>query len=107
MYEHGHERLEVFRLAVEVADWAVLVHVPAYRRHLREQLARAVDSIVLNIAEGAGQPPGAAKRNHYRIALGSTGEVGAIVLLLKPVGGEERQQQLRRIGAMLSKLSRG
>src|SRR5688572_10259598 len=104
MYEHGHERLEVYKLAVEVADWAVLVPVPAYRRHLRDQLARAVDSVVLNIA---GQPPGAVKRNHYRIALGSTAEVAAIIQLLKPPAAELRQQQLRRIGAMLAKLSRG
>ena len=42
-----HEKLEVYRIAVEYADLA--------NAHIRDQLRRASDSIVNNIAEGAGE----------------------------------------------------
>src|SRR5688572_18684244 len=101
----AHERLDVYRLAVELARWAAAQPIPPSRRHLRDQLVRAADSVVLNIAEGAGGEPGDARRNHFRIAAGSAAEVAAIIDLVLPNAGG-RVDELRRIGAMLAKLSR-
>jgi four helix bundle protein len=100
----GHENLDVYRLAVRVARWAARQSIPAARRHLRDQLARAADSVVLNIAEGCGQDPGAARRNHFRIAKGSAAETCAVLDLLDFPDAAERQQELRRVGSMLTRL---
>jgi four helix bundle protein len=101
----AHDRLDVYRLALEVARWAATVAIPSSRKHLRDQLVRAADSVVLNIAEGAGREPGDSRRYHFRIAGGSAAEVAAIVDLVLPNAGD-RLHDLRRLGAMLSKLSR-
>lgn len=104
--EFGHERLDVYRLALEVARWAAAQAIPASRKHLRDQLVRAADSMVLNIAEGSGREPGDSRRYHFRIAAGSAAEVAAVLDLVALPGGAERQHELRRVGAMLSKLAR-
>lgn len=105
---HGHEQLEVYRVAREVARWAAAnaPAIPAYRKHLRDQLIRAADSVVLNIAEGAGREPGDTRRHHFRIAAGSAAEVSAVLDLVELPGGAERQEETRRVGAMLSRLAR-
>jgi hypothetical protein len=72
--EFLHEGLDCYKLAVQVSRWAAMQVFPGHRKHLRDQLVRAADSIVLNIAEGAGRGPGDSRRNQYRIALGSAAE---------------------------------
>ena len=96
----GHEKLTVYSVALGVARWAQDVGA---RRNLKDQLVRAADSVVLNIAEAAGLPPGDARRHHFRIALGSAAEVAAAIDL---IGAEGPAEDIRRVGAMLSKLSR-
>ncbi len=105
-FAFGHERLDCYRLALEVARWAARQVLPPDRRHLRDQLVRAADSMVLNIGEGSGHEPGAARRNHYRVAAGSAGEVHSILDLVDLPEGAVRQEQLRRVGAMLWSMSR-
>ena len=102
----GHCRLDCYRLALEVARWAPSASIAPTRKHLREQLVRAADSIVLNLAEGSGHPPGDARRNHYRIALGSAAEVHAVMDLLGLGAEEPPRLALERVGAMLTKLVR-
>ena len=101
-----HERLEVYRLMLDIARWAGSVAIPASRRHLRDQLLRAVDSAVLNIAEGAAHPRGDARRNHYRIALGSAAESSAALDLINAANADTRRAELRRVGAMLAVMAR-
>ena len=51
------------------------------RRHntaLAKQGTNAVDSVLLNLAEGSGRD-GGDRLHHYRIALGSLREVGAVL----------------------------
>ena len=96
----GHEKLTVYSVALGVARWAQEVGA---RRSLKDQLVRAADSVVLNIAEAAGLPPGDARRHHFRIAIGSAAEVDAVIDLIGAVGPAE---DIRRVGAMLAKLSR-
>ena len=101
----AHENLDVYRLALEVARWFPTVAVPRGRASLREQGCRAADSVVLNIAEGRARGGGAGK-NHFRIALGSAAEVCAVLDLVQSRDAAEYQQKLRRIGAMLARMSR-
>ena len=75
-----HERLDVYRLALEwlaIAD-DIVQHLPRGRSHLADQLTRAATSIVLNIAEGAGKYSNGDKRRYYLSAVGSTTECAAI-----------------------------
>ena len=107
MTQHfSHETLQAYHLAVEISRWAAEQSFPAYRKHLRDQLVRAADSIVLNIAEGSGRGPGEARRNHYRIALGSAAEVASIIDIAPFSDADLRRTELRRLGAMLAGLVR-
>lgn len=101
----AHERLDCYRLALELARWAASAAIPPQRKHLREQLVRAADGVVLAIAEGSGLA-GDARRHHYRIALGSACEGGAIVDLLAPRDHAAIRDRIVRVAAMLSKMAR-
>ena len=100
-FEFGHERLDCYKLAVKVARWAAKQHIPAERKHLRGQLLAAADSVPANIAEGSGYEPGAQRRHHYRIAMGSAAEACSVLDVVDLPGGPEKQDELRRVGAML------
>ena len=104
----AHEKLDCYRLAVEVARWFQQTSFPRGRAELRKQGQDAADSIVLNIAEGAGrrQGKGDARKNHHEIAHGSAAECCAVLDLVTIDGAEQQQQKLRQIGAMLAKLAR-
>jgi four helix bundle protein len=79
-------------------------------RHLRDQLIRAAQSIVLNIAEGNGKQPSPDRRRFLQIAYGSALEcAGALDILV--VCGVLKEEQimpakhlLARIVAMLVKM---
>ena len=96
-----HERLEVYTVALAVARRVAKL---GGSRALKDQALRAAQSIVLNVAEGASLVPGDAKRNHYRIALGSAGEVAAALDLLD--GPADLITDNRRVGQMLGALTR-
>jgi len=83
MQRFDHEKLDVYKTAIE---WVALAHeiVAAMldgNRHgpLADQLQRAASSIMLNIAEGAGEFSPAEKARFYRIAKRSATECAAIV----------------------------
>ena len=101
----AHERLDCYRLALDLAHWSVAAAIPPQRKHLREQLVRAADGVVLAIAEGSGLS-GDARRHHYRIALGSVCEVAAIADLLAPADHADVRGRIVRIAAMLSQMAR-
>ena len=104
-YAFDHENLDVYKLALEVARACPALKIGVGRSHLRDQLQRAADSVVLNIAEGRARG-GDAGRNHYRIAAGSAAESCAALDLVGTPEAAEQQPKLRRIGAMLRGLSR-
>ncbi len=90
---------------MSVTERVAATRWPSGRGHLKDQAIRASDSVVLNIAEGCGRGrKTAAGRNHFRIALGSAGEVFAVFQMLRL--DTELQGDLQRIGAMLSGLAR-
>jgi four helix bundle protein len=73
------ERLLAYRVACEMlAELGRVSRGWHGRANLRAQALDAAESVVLNLGEGAAQPPrSGAKRRHYVIALGSADEVGA------------------------------
>jgi four helix bundle protein len=78
-----HERLEVYRYALEFAELAQDALSRERSRALHDQLARASMGIVLCIAEGAGRRSKADKSRFYAMARGSATECAAIFDLLK------------------------
>ena len=106
----AHDRLDVYRVALEFAAWArqASLPLPTGRAALRDQLGRAAESVVLNIAEGSGQRSLAVARRHYRIARGSAAECSAAVDLLGIYGVADPapgRALIRRIGAMLGRMA--
>jgi four helix bundle protein len=104
------ERLDVYRVAVQFHRSLVpLKHVRG-AADLRDQLFRASESIVLNIAEGAGRYGADDKRRFYRMANGSAMEcVGALKLfhnrgIFSEAGYQARRTLLIRIIQMLARL---
>jgi len=104
-YRFDHENLDAYKIALEVARACVMLRVAPGRAHLRDQLVRAADSVVLNLAEGRARG-GDAGRNHYRIAAGSAAEACACLDLVGTPEAAAQQPKLRRIGAMLHGLRR-
>lgn len=108
------ERLEVFKLAVEVVALLdeVTAELPDGRGYMRDQLRRAANSIPLNIAEGAGEFAPVEKARFYRMARRSATECAGQVSVCRRLGliGAPRSEctldLLRRVIAMLVLLIR-
>jgi four helix bundle protein len=109
-----HERLDVYQRAIEALDLCdeIIEQMPAGRAHLKDQLDRAATSVVLNIAEGAGELSFDEKCRFYRIARRSATEAAAIlhIVLRRKHGPEEKiasaRELLDRVVAMLVKMTK-
>jgi four helix bundle protein len=80
-----HERLEVYRAALvflQIVE-SLQDQAPTIRKHLADQLDRASTSIVLNIAEGAGEFSPPEKARFYRMARRSATECAAVLDILR------------------------
>jgi four helix bundle protein len=107
-----HERLDVYRLAVEHLVHAARIarRIPPHDGFLRQQLLRASTSICFNLAEGSGELSAGDKVRFYRMARRSASEAAAIYDALAALGiienarTREPKQQLSRICAMLTRL---
>ena len=112
MHELSFEKLEVFQLAAElVAEVQGLNdRLGRGKARLKDQLHRASMSVLLNIAEGAGEFSPAEKAHFFRIALRSTTEcVGCFVIVVKlkwiqPQDLMTAREYTFRIVSMLTKL---
>jgi four helix bundle protein len=108
-----HERLEVYQLSINAiaATHEVLSAVPRGHANLSDQLYRAVMSIPLNIAEGAGEHRPLEKARFYRIARRSATEASAALDILACLKLTDRRAirnakvLLARIVAMLVRLA--
>jgi four helix bundle protein len=79
-----HERVGAYHHSLELLDVAdEILEVSKLNAHLRSQLDRAATSIVLNIAEGAGEFSPREKQRFYRMARRSTNECAALFDILK------------------------
>ena len=107
-----HERLDVYRVAIELVVLAddVSNDLPRGRGYLADQLQRASTSVVLNIAEGAGEFSPKEKARFYRMARRSATESAAVLDVcrcLKLVADERYssgREYLLRIVAMLTSM---
>ena len=109
----GHEKLDVYRAAIEYVGWAYrLCEDLKGHRNAKDQLLRASQAIPLNIAEGNGKGTGGDRRRYFEIARGSALECGAVQDVLQVCGAvsaeenEKAKALLVRIVAMLTKLGR-
>jgi len=80
-----HSKLDVYQRALELLDLLDQIHdlMPPGRAHLKDQLDRAGTSVVLNIAEGAGEFSPPEKQRFYRMARRSATETAAILDILE------------------------
>ena len=76
-----------FRAYTEALRLAAAVRGIAVTGHLRDQLLRAVDSVVLNLAEGGADGTRAQKARYFGIARASPWEAGAAIDLVA-ISGE-------------------
>ena len=85
MTEFDHEKLDVYRVALEfvVAASDIAEKFLNGRHNLADQLDRASSSVVLNIAEGAGEFSPAEKARFYRMAKRSATECAAALDVCK------------------------
>jgi four helix bundle protein len=83
-----HEKLDVYQRSLELLDLVDDIHdlLPPGRAHLKDQLDRAATSIVLNIAEGAGEYSVPDKQRFYRMARRSATETAAVLDILERRG---------------------
>ena len=104
------ERLDVYRAALAFRHSLRILETVRNISAQRDQLFRAADSVILNIAEGAGRSTPADKRRHYSYAKGSAMECGAALTLLHACGALrevaylERRKMIIRVIQMLSRL---
>lgn len=105
-----HERLDVYHAALEFLPLALSLVPRQGERYMLDQLERAAQGIILNIAEGGGRHSRQDKRRFYEMAKGSATECAAIldVLRIRGLGSPEDQARARtlivRVVKMLSKL---
>ena len=77
-----HERLDVYRLAVEFHVFSMKLVARSGIRNIRDQLERASLSVVLCIAEGTGRTTPKDKKRFYSMARGSATECAALLDIL-------------------------
>ena len=107
----GHEKLDVYRAAIEYVGWAYrFCESMNGHRNAKDQLIRASQAIPLNIAEGNGKATDGDRRRYFEIARGSALECGAVqdvMEVCEALSVQENASQkliLDRIVAMLTRL---
>ncbi len=114
MYYFDYEKLDIYRVAMEftVLVDEIVEQFPRGRSHLADQLHRASTSVLLNIAEGAGEYAENEKARFYRMARRSGTESAAILELGKRLKlidesnyGKSRELLIRII-SMLTKMTK-
>ncbi|MFH1533076.1 MAG: four helix bundle protein [Pseudomonadota bacterium] len=96
MKSFDHEKLDVYKIAIQFVAFAdpLCGNLPSGRAYLADQLRRASSSIVLNIAEGAGEFAQNEKMRFYRMARRSATECAGILDVME-VLGHEKEHLLR------------
>src|SRR5262249_26082393 len=107
-------RLRVYQRAIEflALATAIVEELPRGHAERADQLIRAAESVVRNIAEGAGRWSAADGSKHYKIARGEAMECAASldVLKLRKLLAEEKYDRgnelLEGVVSMLTKMLR-
>ena len=105
------QRLDVYQRAIEflalVGD--VVAELPKGHAERSDQLVRAAESVVRNIAEGAGRWSDADSAKHYKIARGEAMECAAsldVMRLRKRVPPPQYDQGIRLLEAVVAMLTK-
>jgi four helix bundle protein len=106
------QRLEVYQRAIEFLALVIDIvdTVPKGHADRSDQLVRAAESVVRNIAEGAGRFTAADGAKHYKIARGEAMECAASldVMKLRRILDNQRYEDgircLESVVAMLTKM---
>lgn len=109
-----HEKLDVYRISLDLVMLVdeIVKKLPKGRAYLADQFLRAVTSISLNIAEGAGEYARLEKARFYRMAKRSATECSAILdicfrlELIDTAQKDKCKLLLIRIVAMLIKMAK-
>jgi four helix bundle protein len=106
-----HEKLDVYRVALEFVGWAfeVAKKLSGAHRHAREQLLRSSQSVPQNIAEGNGKRSLADRRRFFEIARGSALESAAsldVLMVCRAVSKDEAEEGKRILHRIVSMLTR-
>lgn len=112
--EFLHEKLHAYRVALQFGEWVfgMCRTNSSIRSSLRDQLERATESILLNIAEGNSKKTRADRRRFFGDARGSTFECAAVIDILSlqhiipPDTARAQKTTLERIASMLTGLMR-
>jgi four helix bundle protein len=107
-----HERLDVYKISMDfiILSDQLIGSLPSGRSYLGDQLHRAASSIILNIAEGAGEFSKKEKARFYRMARRSATECAAVLDICRCLKLSEPEiilsgrSMLLRIVAMLVSL---
>jgi four helix bundle protein len=107
------EQLDVFSVSVEMVLCVdgIAGNLPKGRGYMRDQLRRAANSVVLNIAEGAGEYSPGDKARFYRMAKRSATEAAAQVIVANRLSLTEgadvarASELLHRIVSMLVRMA--
>jgi four helix bundle protein len=108
----GHDRLDVYRLAIGYVAWVYekVASLEGGHRAARDPWLRAGQSIPLSIAEGNGKTADADRRRYFETARGSALGCAAIQdglvvgKALDETESQSRKTELERMAAMLSRL---
>jgi four helix bundle protein len=108
-----HEKLDVYQAAIALVMLIdeIVERLPRGRAYLADQLLRAGTSVLLNIAEGAGEYSGNEKIRFYRMARRSATECAGIFDICHRLQLIDETQYLKgrelliRIVAMLTKMA--
>ena len=105
------QRLDVYQRAIEflalVGD--IVDDLPKGHADRADQLVRAAESVVRNIAEGAGRWSSADCSKHYKSARGSAMECAAsldVMRLRKVVAPERYERGIRLLEAVVSMVTK-
>jgi four helix bundle protein len=106
------QRLDVYQRAIEFLALAydIIEQLPKGHAERGDQLARAAESVVRNIGEGAGRWSATDCAKHYKIARGEAMECAASLDVLKlrrllaPQSYQEGIRLLEGVVAMLTKM---
>ena len=107
-----HERLDVYQAAMKfvILTDEIIENLPRGRGYLADQFQRASTSILLNIAEGAGEFSPNEKVRFYRMARRSATECAGILAVIQNLGltkielYQNGRETLLKIVSMLSKM---
>jgi len=107
-----HERLDAYRVALELAGAAkrLAAQIPRGHRSLADHLLRAATNTVLLLAEGANRRGVGEKRQRFVESRGECGEAAAaadlalVMEFAEPADVEELKLLAGRVSAMLTRL---